>query len=279
MAADGRSRGWCFTINNPVDEDFKIVEQVECRYITYGKEEGEERKTPHLQGYVVFTTFKSLKQVKKLLPRAHLEPQKGTFEQAIMYCHKEDKEPYERGDKPKNSQKAMTQSKEEKYKETVDAAKAARFDDIAPDMYLRFYNTIKNISKDHMQKPQDATDTTGVWYYGLAGAGKSRRARVEHPNAYFKMANKWWDGYQDEPAVIIDDVDPNHKCLGHHLKIWGDRYSFLAESKGSARHIRPATIVVTSQYHPDDIWDDAPTRAAIARRYSIVEVRHADVLE
>lgn len=89
-----------------------------------------------------------------------------------------------------------------------------------------------------------------------------------------KLPNKWWDGYQRQPNVIIDDFDKCHMVLGYHLKIWADRYAFAAEVKGSTILIRPLKIVVTSNYHPKEIWGETPnTLDPILRRFKIVHFR------
>lgn len=83
-----RARSWCFTVNNDTYEDFETFMSHTFKYCIIGFEVGEEG-TPHMQGYVQYHEAKSLKKMKKILPRAHLEIAKGNAEQNRKYCSKE----------------------------------------------------------------------------------------------------------------------------------------------------------------------------------------------
>lgn len=273
-----RSRNWCFTLNNPTFEEEVGIQSLDCKYVTFGHEVGSECQTPHLQGFINFSDKKSLKQVSTMLPRCHLEEMKGTQEQAIAYCHKEDPAFYEKGSKPASQAKKGEMGKQV-YIDAITAAKEDRLEDIDPVLFLKYYSTLKTIRKDYMVKPPDSDDVTGIWIYGPAGCGKSRKAREDYPESYFKLANKWWDGYDNQSTVISDDWDMGHSVLGYHLKIWADRYSFIAETKGGALHIRPSKIIITSQYLPSQIWSESQeTQDAINRRFKIVDMSPASSL-
>ena len=177
------------------------------------------------------------------------------------------------------SQAKKGQVEQERWKKARAAAVAGDIDAIDDDIFIRFYRTLKEIKKDHMGDVADNDGVTGVWIYGRAGIGKSRKAREDYPGAYLKMCNKWWDGYQGQEFVVMDDVDTKHDCLGHHLKIWADRYAFLAETKGGAIKIRPKKYVVTSQYRIDQIWTDEETIAALKRRFKIIHMDGLDVVD
>lgn len=71
----------------------------------------------------------------------------------------------------------------------------------------------------------------------------------------------------------MDDFGPEHRVLGQQLKIWGDRYGCILETKGGAMASRFDRFIVTSQYSIDDIWaDDEPTRLAIKRRFKAIHM-------
>ena len=245
-----------------------MFKKLDVKYLIFGFEVGDQG-TPHLQGYLILKLASRLAAMKKIHSTAHWEVAKGSTDQNYEYCTKSGKF-FENGVKP--VEKGMGEKR--RWDDAKLAAMEGRIDDVPSDIYLRFYRTLKEIRKDHMVKPPDlAGELTNRWYYGEAGSGKSFRAFSEYPDAYRKRANKWWDGYQGEDVVIIDDFDPEvAKYLVCHMKQWSDRYAFQAETKGGAMMVRPKMVVVTSQYRIDQCWTDRETIDAITRRFTSFRV-------
>ena len=107
-----KHRGWVFTLNNYTQDEYDALSRLEPEYIVYGKEVGESG-TPHLQGFLHFANPRIMP--KKLIPRAHWEPLRGTPKQASDYC-KKDGDFYEHGTLP-------NQGKRNDLDEVYDAVK------------------------------------------------------------------------------------------------------------------------------------------------------------
>lgn len=265
-----RSRSWAFTLNNYTDEELEACKAWECKHLVFGKEVSSTG-TPHLQGNVVFSTLKSLAQLKKLNGRANWS-QTRSVEESINYCEK-DGDVFEKGERPKDPKKQGLTEKR-RWDEAFAAAKEGRLEDIPSDIHMRYYSTIKKIKADHLPKPSTLEQLDNEWNWGPTGTGKTRSAWERYPEAFCKKANThWWDGYTDEEVVIIDDFDKYHVKQGYELKIWLDHRPFPAEFKGGSKLIRPKKIIITSNYHPSDIWDDAQTLEPVMRRVTVTEFK------
>jgi len=270
---------FCFTLNNYSPEDVEAVKdfQGKCRYLVIGYEIGQEG-TPHLQGYAQLIKRLSFGKLKKLFPKMHIEATRGTPQQAADYCKKEHLfDDFGTLCTGEEGRKKGNDSEKKKYADLIKMAEEGRMQEIKeldPYNYLRMYSTLQKIAKDNPRPIEDLNTTTGMWIYGPSGVGKSRGIRevLKHHGIpfYDKGCNKWWDGYNNEPAVLVDDFDPTHKVLFHYVKRWTDHYAFRAEVKNSALFIRPRLIVFTSQYSIEEVWEDTPTRDAVHRRCKVV---------
>lgn len=259
-----RSRSYVYTLNNYTpEEELYLQQELECLYMVYGREKGESQ-TPHLQGFVYFGNARSFTAVCKLLPRAHVEICKSVGD-AIQYCRK-DGDVFEKGKEPmKPAEKG--QLEKVRYKRAWDLAKEGRIEEVDSDILIRHYNTLKRIKSDYQEQPLSQAELSFYWYWGPSGSGKSKRAREEYPVHYLKMPNKWWDGYKDQPCVIIDEWSPNHEVLADHLKRWADHHPFAAESKGSTICIRPGVIIITSNYSMQECFSKNEDLQPLRRRF------------
>ena len=161
-----------------------------------------------------------------------------------------------------------------KWQDALESAKAGRFDEIDAHIQLQYHSTLRKIRNETLlQHPQLQGELENLWYHGAPGTGKSLCARTRFPTLFLKALNHWWDGYEGEETVLIEEWEVGSgKFLGHHLKIWSDRYAFKPEIKGSSLPPqRPRRIVVTSNYSLEECFGaDATLLAALKRRFTEV---------
>lgn len=267
----GRHRAWCFTINNPEQSDHFAIGMLmkKAKYGIVGKEICPTTKKPHLQGYIHLENALSFEIVKKFLCRAHIEiAVKGDLEN-YEYCSKE-------GDFEEWGIKSEGQGKRNDIKEVADLIKSGDISltDVMfeyPDLYLKYSRSFEkmfNAIQSHRVEPPKV-----YWLYGLAGTGKTRSVIDKHlaENVYIKDGTSWWDGYNQQEAILIDDFDNNipYRTL---LRII-DRYRYQGQIKGGYVNINSPYIYITCEYAPEHYWNNNELAQVIRRLTSVIEIK------
>lgn len=87
-----KTRTWTLTINNPTDEEVKFIDSMmedDTVVDLIGQHEEGESGTLHIQLMINWKNPRAFGGVKKLFPRAHIEPVRNLIGTA-KYCSKED---------------------------------------------------------------------------------------------------------------------------------------------------------------------------------------------
>lgn len=280
----GRGHHWVFTLNNPLSlgcpdvytETVAVEWLPPHKYLVIGQEVGESG-TPHLQGYVAFQDNLRFNYIKSFSPQcaaAHWEQKSkfSSYAQAADYCKKGGIFT-EWGQVPTSGSAATAK----RWEDALAAARDGRFIEIPAQIQIQCYRTLKCIRQDALlDQPAIEGDLVNFWYHGPPGTGKSLYARLKYPLHFLKALNHWWDGYTGEEVVLLDEWElTSGKFLGHHLKLWSDRYPFRPEVKGSfLPPQRPKTLIITSNYSIDDCFGvgvDPELNRAIHRRFRSVD--------
>lgn len=272
VATNAQTRAWVFTLNNP--ERTSPIPATEdpltwgATYVVFQLERGESG-TPHLQGYCLFPSNRRLAALRRLAPKAHWEPRRGSHEQARDYCRKEEGRvdgPWEQGEQPapgKRNDLTLAMA-------DVKAGMSER--DIAEKYggtWARNYNALqryRNLVTDHRNWKTEVTVL-----YGAAGTGKSRYACENHPRAYPFRAGDYWCGYDGHADVVIDDFTAGCMRYGHALHVF-DRYPLIVDVKHGSGPFLARRIVITSNTPPHLWYPNCPPDALMRRLDNIIYV-------
>lgn len=275
MAANPKDDRWCFTIMNPTMDDYQRVQRLHdtSSYIVYEDEICPTTGTPHIQGYVEFDT-RCLQSVakKRISPRCHLEPARGTAGHNLRYCSKEGRNFVEVGT-PKPEKKQGHRSDLDALIEAVEANKTEK--EIAnelPRSFLKFHSGITKLLM-HRAQPRNFKSEVYV-FWGPSDVGKSRRVYDMSPNCYAKATcfDLWFDGYDGKSDVLLDEFEGQfpHTYLYRLL----DRYPMQVAVKGGFVNFAPKRIFITSNVPPDQWYKKLPDPKALRRRLEhVIELK------
>lgn len=247
--------------------------------VAYQREICPSTGRAHWQGYVEFARPVKRPQAQREIgdDKAHLESRKGTRQQAIEYATKEKTrlagtEPQligscqnsRGGQGERNDLKAVA---EEIKKNGIQAAIEAY-----PHLYVKFSTGMKRLAEAYMPKGQEWRDIQVRCLVGPTRCGKSRRVfEFVKERKYFKPAfpeggRTWWDGYQGEEILWLDDMDGSWFRFRHLLQIL-DGYPLKIQTKGGMMNANWKYVFITSNKDPSEWYNlsSEETEPLIAR--------------
>ncbi len=272
------SRRWCFTLNNPLDDQKEELFNVpvdKVLYAVWQLERAPTTGTEHIQGYVILKRNQKLSFIKNLISNSvHAEIARGTAEENTTYCTKEEgriEGPWTFGEPPVSQQGKRNEMVA--VKEDLDAGKT--LSEISQEhfgTFVRYYRGL-TIYKSINGTPRDFKSQVIV-LIGDTGIGKSWWA-----SNYTKAATGaktsfhpiWWDGYEEGQDIIINDFVGGIE-FGKLLQIL-DNGPWMLESKGGTINFNPRRIVITSNIGVDRWynWDKIRgLQSALERRLDYV---------
>lgn len=257
--------------NVPQDEDQPwktALKKLKYSYIVVGFEIAPTTGTPHLQGYVEFKSGKRITTMAKACPGPKYIPCEGSAKENYDYCTK-DGDFWEDGEISQQGKRMDLEAAMADIKEGMDELD---FFEKHPMVMFRYpkscdrYRTLcekkrmKGYNKKHVKV-----------FYGKTGTCKTKSAVEEFPEAFIVSSTQtglWWDGYDGEECVILDEFRDSAVCLAQFLRIL-DGYYCQVPIKGGSKTLCAKNIIITSNTDPQTwyLGCDKESREAMFRRF------------
>ncbi len=246
MARLKQSRNYCFT-------DFKGIDLNACweeyndiiRYMCAGVEICPDTKKKHVQGWIQFSNKKRPGGVKKILGSnsIHIEICHGSEFQNDKYCKKENNFK-EWGKFIKQGERTDLET----VKKNLDAGASDL--EIAESHFALWCQYGKRFNG--YRQLLDARDTKEFRFVevfihrGPTGTGKTKDAMATNLPTYKIQGDdmKWWDGYQGEEVLVIDEYANQVPCT----KLLGilDGYQLRLPIKGGFTYAKWTKVIITT---------------------------------
>jgi len=274
-----KSRAWCYTLNNWTQDEFnQMISIPNTSYTVVGKEIGE-KGTPHLQGYIYFNNPRALNGLKRINSRIHWEIAKGDADQNFEYCSK-DNDFVELGKRPKQGERIDLVAIRNRI------FQGERVEDLLfenPGLYHIYGRTMVKLEDMYNRSLYRTKMTTGKWYWGETGGGKSHIALSSYnPLTHYLVPNDggWWDGYIGQPIVVFNDF--RGELSYNNMLQLVDKWPVNVRRRN--REPMPFTsleVIITSSLPPWDIYNrrtDEDSIEQLLRRFRIFNVSNSGTL-
>lgn len=207
------------------------------KYVCWGIEQCPTTAREHYQGYVIFKRTHRIPNAKRILgggDTIHLEPRRGTRQQARDYTRK-DGDIYEWGEFESLTFDQLFSQDLEFLKKNY------------PAFFCRYHKGLALLKTGNQKKWRDV-EVIVIW--GDTGTFKTRQV-MEMEDVYkLDPPYTWWDGYLGEDILLLDDYKKGAINRGQLLNIC-DGYKLRLETKGGHTFANWTKVYITSNFSPD----------------------------
>lgn len=216
------------------------------RYLIYGNEICPKTKNKHFQGYMELHEALTFDELKKWLgDKPHWERRKMTAQQASDYCKKD-------GDFKEYGQ-ISRQGQRNDIHEVVDGInQGMRYDDVAehyPVQFVKYFKGFGELINAQARRERQLRQVAVTVLIGPSGCGKTSHVFETEEDLFTLICEKgkplWFDGYQGQEALLIDEFCMDCIDYGFLLTLL-DLYPVRLPVKGSHTIAKWKRVYITS---------------------------------
>lgn len=261
----GGAKRWCFTINNPRNDDYfwvdlqsnPVLGDKTVKYLVCQEERGEQG-TLHIQGFVIFEQELRLTQLKRFCDRAHWEVARGTNAQASEYCKKQDTATgnyrFEYGELPERPAAKKAEERRQEAAEELDLIKQGyKRPHEVPSLTLLqcgFLPAYRELTADVLGPYRPNLQI--ITMVGPPATGKSYQIQKHFPGhgraIYGNNGGVWFQNPCHE-CIVFEEFAGTIPL--QRMKELLDVYPMAVEVKGGMRPLMATLIIITSNSRPN----------------------------
>lgn len=271
------SRGWTFTIHDYTQDNIKRgliwLETPECIGISAGLEICPKTNRPHIQGYVRLHSPVRKGHFRKIIgPNGTgktdwwMDKAKGDWTSNANYTSKDNKVVWFKVP-PASHQGTRTDLQE--FREAIkrNADDAELFENHLP-VIAKYPRLEQRLRQSFLKRnTREFRDVQVIVHWGEAGTGKTRKPYDEGAFLFDDYENGWWDGYEGESVICLDDFYGGIK-YAFLLRLL-DGYQCRLKVKGGFTYAQWSKVYITSNKPPEQ-WYSLGLTDALKRRITRV---------
>lgn len=236
------------------DKNFYESIKKDCTYIVVGEDVCPETGKLHYHAKVRFKNPKTLSAAKKYFGGRHVEP---SNDENSSYVVKPEHNPngpvLEYGQIKQGERTDLIKIKNE----IINGKSVDELTIESPMVYHQFGRTLNKLEDIILRKQVRKAMTSGWWFYGETGTGKSMTAFKDFdPDEFYCWVDDkgWQDGYKGQPIVIIDEFRgfiPFHDLLA--MIDWHPSYKVRRRNREPVNFVSKL-VIITSALRPEEIY-------------------------